>query len=62
VIEKKYLDMFARLKNQPIQPIAPLPGWMARRRRDVPAAAQLLATIPSGALLPEQTVVRDRTA
>ena len=62
VIEKKYLDMFARLKNQPIQPIAPLPGWMARRRRDVPAAAQLLATIPSGAVLPEQTVVRDRTA
>jgi hypothetical protein len=54
--------MFARLKHQPVQPIAPLPGWMARRRRDVPAAAQVLATIPSGAVRAEHTVVRDRTA
>jgi hypothetical protein len=62
VIEKKYLDMFARLANQPIRPLEPLPGWMARRRRDLPGAAQVLATIPAGAVLPEAVMVRDRTA
>jgi glycosyltransferase involved in cell wall biosynthesis len=62
VIEKKYLDMFARLANQPIRPLEPLPGWMARRRRDLPGAAQVLATIPAGAVLPEAAMVRDRTA
>jgi hypothetical protein len=30
----------------------PLPGWLARRRRDRPAAADLLARIPSGAAVP----------
>jgi glycosyltransferase involved in cell wall biosynthesis len=53
VIERKYLDMFERLKSQPAAPIEPLPGWMTRRRREIPPAARLLEAIPAGAVLPE---------
>jgi len=54
VIERKYLDMFDRLKREDAgggtrRPLEPLPGWLARRRRDRPAAAGVLAGIPSGA-------------
>ena len=57
VIEAKYLDMFARLKREdaggaPRQPIAPLPGWIARRRRDQRPGAEVLADIPVGAVVP----------
>jgi len=54
VIERKYLDMFDRLKREDAaaqsrrQP-EPLGGWLARRRRDQPPAAAVLAQIPSGA-------------
>ena len=49
VIEAKYLEMFQQLERQGGAPdIEPLPGWFARRRRDRPAGAQVLATIPSG--------------
>jgi glycosyltransferase involved in cell wall biosynthesis len=52
VIEQKYLDMFAALKKQAASPaIEPLPGWLARRRREVPAASAVLAAIPSGAVV-----------
>jgi hypothetical protein len=55
VIERKYLDMFARLKaGAPAGPIEPLPGWFARRRADVPAAAEVLRSIPSGAVVPQR--------
>jgi glycosyltransferase involved in cell wall biosynthesis len=55
VIERKYLDMFQRLKREEAagtrrQPIEPLPGWLARRRRDLPAAADVLARIPAAAI------------
>ena len=48
VIERKYLDMFDRLKREDAdgrtsRPMEPLPGWLARRRRDLPAAADVLA-------------------
>jgi glycosyltransferase involved in cell wall biosynthesis len=50
VIERKYLDMLKRLQSEtPARDIEPLPGWMARRRRDRPAAAAVLAGIPLGA-------------
>jgi hypothetical protein len=54
VIEQKYLDMFDRLKRDDAAgraraPMEPLPGWLARRRRDLPAAAEVLAGIPTGA-------------
>jgi glycosyltransferase involved in cell wall biosynthesis len=54
VIERKYLDMFARLKDDDSKgggrpALEPLPGWLARRRRDLPPAAGVLARIPAGA-------------
>lgn len=54
VIEKKYLDMFDRLKRegQPARAMEPLPGWFARRRRDIPPANDVLAGIPAGAATP----------
>ncbi len=56
VIERKYLDMFDRLKREgsagTVRQIAPLPGWLARRRRDVPPASEVLSSVPSGAVIP----------
>ncbi|MDE3156853.1 MAG: glycosyltransferase family 4 protein [Acidobacteriota bacterium] len=48
VIERKYLDMLHQLAEADragvTHPaIAPLPGWVARRRHDVPAASAVLA-------------------
>jgi glycosyltransferase involved in cell wall biosynthesis len=56
VIERKYLDMFDRLKREDAQGSAArtleaLPGWLARRRRDLPPAAEVLARIPAGPVL-----------
>lgn len=54
VIERKYLEMFDRLKREKAAPrIEPLPGWFARRRATVPPAADVLAAIPSGAAEPQ---------
>ena len=55
VIEGKYLDMFAQLKQaMPQTVMEPLPGWFARRRKDQPAAAELLRAIPSGPVVPQR--------
>jgi glycosyltransferase involved in cell wall biosynthesis len=56
VIERKYLEMFDRLKREDAQGSAartlePLPGWLVRRRRDLPPAAEVLARIPAGPVL-----------
>jgi glycosyltransferase involved in cell wall biosynthesis len=49
VIERKYLDMFARLtKEAPKRTIDPLPGWLERRRQDLPPATEVLAKLPIG--------------
>src|SRR6266851_271598 len=49
VIERKYLNMFERLANEPpTRTIEPLPGWFDRRRQNLPAAEQVLATVPTG--------------
>jgi glycosyltransferase involved in cell wall biosynthesis len=49
VIERKYLDMFARLKKEaPRSPADPLPGWFDRRRHDLPPALDVLAKVPAG--------------
>ena len=49
VIERKYLEMFARLSGErTTRRIEPLPGWLARRRRDLSPAAEILAAVPSG--------------
>jgi glycosyltransferase involved in cell wall biosynthesis len=59
VIERKYLDMFERLKSEPPSPpMEPLPGWLARRRRVLPPAVDVLASAPSGPVVepaPAQT-------
>ena len=64
VIERKYLDMFAELKKASAGPAElhrspagtgrdglALPGWFARRRRDLPPSRAVLAGIPEGPAL-----------
>jgi glycosyltransferase involved in cell wall biosynthesis len=54
VIEQKYLEMFDRLKEeQRVRQVEPLPGWFAQRKRELPAATDILAMLPSGAVIPE---------
>jgi glycosyltransferase involved in cell wall biosynthesis len=49
VIERKYLEMFDRLKKEPRGATAdPLPGWFDRRRQDLPAAEDVVARLPTG--------------
>jgi hypothetical protein len=50
VIERKYMDMFERLKREPVPDgrMTPLPGWWARRAVNIPPSADRLASIPSG--------------
>jgi hypothetical protein len=54
VIERKYLDMFDRLKREPRpgRTIDPLPGFFARRRRELAPALDVVAKVPRGAALP----------
>ena len=54
VIEGKYLDMLERLRKEPpTRTIEPLPGWVARRRRDLPPAKDVLDRLPAGAVIPQ---------
>jgi glycosyltransferase involved in cell wall biosynthesis len=63
VIENKYLDMFRQLDRGPAQPaLEPLPGWVARRRRELPPATDVLSRLPFGAVMPDVEARRDRTA
>jgi glycosyltransferase involved in cell wall biosynthesis len=49
VIERKYLEMFDRLKKEsPAAGSDPLPGWFDRRRQDRPAAQEVIAKLPKG--------------
>ena len=53
VIERKYLATFEQLaKRQPVASMEALPGWFARRQRHLEPARDVLARIPSGAVLP----------
>lgn len=56
VIEKKYLDMFARLKGEDPamvarRAMASEPGWWSRRQRSLPPAREVLANLPAGPVL-----------
>jgi glycosyltransferase involved in cell wall biosynthesis len=66
VIERKYLDMFGRLTRDDAthtaRGIEPLPGWLARRRRELPAAADVLASIPAGAVVPARGAALSQSA
>lgn len=48
VIERKYLDMFDRLKREPTPAVEPLPGFFARRTRNLLPAADVVAAAPAG--------------
>ena len=55
VIERKYLETLDRIVRNGVsgpRTLEPLPGFFARRRVDVPAASDVLATIPAGPSLP----------
>jgi glycosyltransferase involved in cell wall biosynthesis len=63
VIERKYLDMFDRLKREPAKnEMEPLPGWWARRSRTIRPASELLAGIPSGPALEPAFSGKERRA
>jgi glycosyltransferase involved in cell wall biosynthesis len=52
VIERKYLEMFDRLKREPAQaPLEPLPGFFARRKKSARPAREVVAAVPSGPVL-----------
>lgn len=53
VIERKYLEVFDRLKREPAPsaPLPPLPGWFARRKRTVKPASEVLKGVPAGPVL-----------
>jgi glycosyltransferase involved in cell wall biosynthesis len=59
VIERKYLDMFEELRRTPAPySMEPLPGWLARRARTVPPAADVVNALPKGPVLEAQSVER----
>jgi len=52
VIERKYLDMFDRLRRDTsIQAAEPWPGWWARRQRNLPPPREVLDAVPAGPVL-----------
>jgi glycosyltransferase involved in cell wall biosynthesis len=52
VIERKYLEMFDRLKREPAAaPMEPLPGFFARRRKTARPARDVVAGVPAGPVL-----------
>jgi glycosyltransferase involved in cell wall biosynthesis len=55
VIERKYLEMFARLDAESARrPMEPLPGWLARRRRNLRPASDVLKEVPLGPAAPRR--------
>jgi glycosyltransferase involved in cell wall biosynthesis len=52
VIERKYLDMFERLKREPVPAMERLPGFFARRSTRVPPARDVVARLPTGPVKP----------
>jgi len=64
VIERKYLDMFERLRSTPPpHTMEPLPGWFARRRRTAPPAEDVVGRLPAGpAVTRRNALTRAETA
>ncbi len=53
IIERKYLDMFARLSREPAadragRAMEPVPGWWRRRQRSLAPAREVLTRLPNG--------------
>ncbi|MEP7118306.1 MAG: glycosyltransferase [Acidobacteriota bacterium] len=57
VIERKYLDLFDRLRREgpSPRPMTPLPGWWARRQKALALAREVLAGLPSGPAKPARS-------
>ena len=52
VIERKYLEMFERLKREPAGAAPdPLPGFFARRKRTLPPGREVMNAAPAGPVL-----------
>ena len=52
VIERKYLDMFERLKREPpAGSMEPMPGFLGRQQRTARPGREVLETLPAGAVL-----------
>jgi hypothetical protein len=63
VIDRKYLEMFRQLDRTSAQTaLEPMPGWFARRKRDIPAATEILSRLPAGAAAADADSRRDRPA
>jgi glycosyltransferase involved in cell wall biosynthesis len=59
VIERKYLDMFDELRRTPVTyGMDPLPGWLARRARTCPPAADVVNVLPAGAVVESDVLER----
>jgi len=59
VIERKYLDMFDELRRTPVtHNMEPLPGWLARRARTCPPAADVVHSLPAGAVVESHVLER----
>jgi glycosyltransferase involved in cell wall biosynthesis len=55
VIERKYLEMFDRLRRTPpAYGMDPLPGWLTRRARTAPPAADVVNALPKGPVVEPQ--------
>ncbi|MGE0702771.1 MAG: glycosyltransferase family 4 protein [Vicinamibacterales bacterium] len=54
VIERKYLDMFERLRSSPAVTIEPLPGWLDRRKATCRPSAAVVAELPAGPVVSAQ--------
>ena len=58
VIDRKYLDLLHRLQEENLaaagRTIEPAPGWLARRRRRLPPAAEVVERAPRGPVMPEE--------
>jgi len=61
VIERKYLDMLTRLsKEAAVAQMDPVPGWFDRRKRDCAPGAQVVAALPVGPALGQETPIATR--
>ena len=58
VIEQKYLDLLQQLQQEDPaaagRTLEPMPGWLGRRRRRLPPAAEVVERAPSGPVIPEE--------
>jgi glycosyltransferase involved in cell wall biosynthesis len=55
VIERKYLDMFEQLRRTPAAyGMEPIPGWLARRARTAPPAADVVNAVAKGPVVETQ--------